>query len=159
MVDVMDEQSDPEDLAKLFAFWRRLHDFFWLGLAGLIVGGGGIAWYVKGNSAYFYAGLFYSFIPLMGFFYYHFILFNRRRDPIETQKRVVNLYHQHQANARASAVVNGSILLIASPILIIVGMGAGAQYGIAGVIIGGIAGSIWLVGGILLLAWWRRTRQ
>lgn len=124
----------------------------------IVVAGGGIAWYVTRNIAYFYSGVFYAFIPLSGLIYFHFVLFNRRRNPLETQRRVENILHQNQTNARAVALVNGSLLLLASPLLIVVGVIAGAEYGIAGAIIGGVIGSIWLAGGILLVNWRRRRR-
>lgn len=58
------------------------------------------------------------------------------------------------------ALVNGSMLVVSSPVIIIISIAAGAEeYGILGAIMGGVAGSVWLVGGLLGIAWWRRSRR
>ncbi len=155
----MDTSHDPEQLAKCHAHWRRVYDRVWLALALILVLGGAVVWSFTRNIDHLYSGLFYAIFPFIGLLYNHFILLNPRRDPLKTQQRLEDLNRKQQKNARTVALVNGSMLLIASPILIIIGVAAGAEYGVGGAIIGGIVGSVWLVGGLAAIAWWRRSRQ
>jgi hypothetical protein len=154
----MSTTQNPEEVRKCHARWRRIADHMWLGLTLLLAVGGAIVWLSTGNIQHLYSGLFYATVPLIGLLHNHFILLNPRRDSLETQQRLEYLHQRQREGARTVAVVNGAILLIASPVLIIVGVCAGAQYGVMGEVIGGIIGSVWLVGGLVLVAWGQRSR-
>jgi len=155
----MDSSPDPEPLAKGHDNVRRLSDRIWLGLILIIAVGCVIAWLVSGEIENLYGGLFYAAFPLMGLIYTHFFLLNPRRDPVETQQQLVELQEKQQRNARKVALFNGSMLLIASPILILFGITAGLKYGIVSALFGGLAGSVCLVAGLLAIVWARRSRR
>ena len=152
----MDTSHDPQQLAKCHAHWRRVYNRIWLALTLMPAVGGVIVWSFTRNIEHLYSGLFVAIFPLIGLLYNHFVLLNPRRDPLTTQQRLEDLYEKQQINARTVALVNGLMLLIASPVLVIFGVSAGAEYGIVGMVIGGMIGSIGCVGGLLCIAWSRR---
>jgi hypothetical protein len=89
----------------------------------------------------------------------HFFLFNPKRDPLETQRRLEKTAEKQQKNVRTVALVNGTLLVIASPLFILIGISAGAEYGVIGALVGGAVGSVWLLGGLFSIACWRRSRR
>ncbi len=149
----MDNSPDPEQLAKLHAYWRRRYNRVWLALTLISAGLGVVVWCFTRNVEHLYSGLFYAFFPFIGLIYNHFFLFNPQRNSIETQRRMEKLYYKQQKSARTVALINGSMLLIASPLLVVVGMCAGWEYGFVGVVIGGIAGAVGFVGGMFAIGW------
>lgn len=155
----MNTSQAPERLAQQHAYWRRVYDRVWIALTLIFVVGGTAVWFFTRNLDHLYSGLFYGIFPFIGLLYNHFVLFNPRRDPLRTQQRLEELDRKQRKNARSVALVNGSMLLIASPILIVMGVAAGAEYGIGGAVIGAMAGMVWLVGGLAAIAWWRRSRR
>ena len=152
----MNDLSDLKQSRRSIAVMRRVCDGIWLGLSLAIGSIGGIAWLFTRNPECIYAGLFYGAFPLIGFVYFHFVLLNPRRDPAETQQRLVELQHKQQKNARTVAVVNGGIIACFSPFVLIIGVAAGAQHGVLGVLAGVLMGAVCLTVGLLGIAWGRR---
>lgn len=155
----MTASPSPGEPRKCHAHWRRVYDRVWLALTAVLTIGGTIVWAFTQDIEHFYSGLFLAIFPFVGLLYNHFFLYNPRRDPVKTQQRLENLAQKQQRNVQTVSLVNGTILLIASPLGIIIGIAAGSEYGIPGAIIGGIIGSVWLAGGLLLIAYWRRLRH
>jgi hypothetical protein len=155
----MNEPHDPEHLAKIHSHSRRVLNRLWFALAFILAVGGTIVWAITGNREHLYSGLFLAVFPLIGLVYNHFFLYNPRRDPVKTQRRLEELAKKQERNVRRVSLVNGTILLIASPLFILIGISAGAEYGVVGAVVGGVFGSVWLVGGILGFVWWRRSRN
>lgn len=155
----MTASPSPDDLRKCHAHWRRVYDRLRLATMFALAVGGAIVWALTWNIDHLYSGLFLAVFPLVGLLYNHFYLYNPRRDALKTQQRLEDLAKRQQRNTRTVALVNGTILLIASPLLIIIGVAAGSEYGMVGAVVGGIMGSVWLVGGLLGIAWWRRSRH
>jgi len=136
-----------------------MYDRLWLAVIAVLAIGGTIVWAFTRNIEHFYSALFLAIFPFMGLLYSHFFVYNPRRDPLKTQQRFVDLAEKQQRNVQTVSLVNGTILLIASPLGIIIGVSAGSEYGNAEAVVGGIIGSVWLVGGLLLIANWRRLRR
>ncbi|WP_153557483.1 hypothetical protein [Roseimaritima sediminicola] len=145
----MTASPSPEDLSKCHAHWRRVYNRLWLAVVAVLAVGGAIVWAFTRNIDHLYSALFLAVFPFVGQLYNHFYLFNPRHDPLKTQQRLEDLAEKQQKNVRTVSLVNGSILLIASPIFIVIGVAAGAEYGVVGAVVGGIIGSVWLVSGLL----------
>ncbi len=114
----MDMSRDLDRLAKCHAHWRRVGDRVWLALSLIVVLSGAVVWSFSRNMEHLYSGLFYSVFPFVGLLYNHFILFHPGRDPLKTQQKLEDLNRKHRKDARTVSHVNGSILLIASPVLL-----------------------------------------
>ncbi len=155
----MTASPSPDELRKCHAHWRRMYDRLWLVVIAVLAIGGTIVSAFTRNTEHFYSALFLAIFPFMGLLYNHFFLYNPRRDPLKTQQRLVDLAEKQQRNVRTVSLVNGTILLIASPLGIVIGVAAGSEYGMAGAVVGGIIGSVWLTAGLLLIAYWRRLRR
>jgi purine-cytosine permease-like protein len=155
----MTASPSPDELRKCHAYWRRVYDRLWLGVIAALAIGGTIVWAFTRNIEHFHSGLFLAIFPFVGLLNNHFFLYNPRRDPLKTQQRLVDLAEKQQRNVRTVSLVNGTILLIASPLGIVIGVAAGSEYGMAGAVVGGIIGSVWLTAGLLLIAYWRRLRR
>ncbi len=139
---------------------RRTCDRLWLAFSSIFAIGGAVTWFFTRNIDHFYGGLFYAVFPFIGLLHNHFILLNPRRDPLKTQQRLEDLNRKQHKNARTVALVNGSMLVLSSPVIIIIGIAAGAaEHGLLGAVMGGLVGSAWFIGGLLGIAWWRRARR
>jgi hypothetical protein len=155
----MDTYLDPEHLAKRHAESRRGWNRLYIAMALFYGVSGTIAWAFTQNIVYLFAGLFMAVFPLIYLFYNHFILFNPRQDPLETYRRLKARRQKRQQDKRTTALVNGSMLLIVSPLFIAIAVENRAEHGIGGVVAGGFISLMSLVSGLLMIAWWRRSRR
>lgn len=154
----MDNSPDSQELAKGHAYWRRKSDRIWLVLTLLIAGAGAIAWLCTGNVDHFYWGLFFTVSPLSGFLYTHYIPLNPRRDPVETERRLEVANRKMQKRRRSVALINGAMIVIASPVLFVIGVGKGLEQGIGSAILGGSLGLLFLICGLAAIVWGWRSR-
>ncbi len=155
----MDTYPDPEQLAKRHAESRRGRNRLYIAMILFYGMSGTIAWSFTQNIVYLFTGLIMAVFPLIYLFYNYFILFNPRRDPLETYRRLKDRRQKRQKNARTVALVNGSMLLIVSPLFIAIAVENRAEHGIGGVVAGSFISSIFFVSGLCMVAWWRRSRR
>lgn len=147
-------KQDREALAKYFAYKRRFYNRIWLGMAVVFALAGAIVWLFTGNIENLYGGIFYTIFPLLGWFQNHFIHFNPRRDPIETNQRLKLIDAKIRKSVRSSSFANGVLLMATSPIFFVLGIGSGgAEYGVAGAILGGLFGLLWFAAGLAGVMW------
>ena len=151
------DEYDADRLAAIHSFWRKRHGRIWLAAAALVAIAFLAAWLATDNRDYLYSAIFFPFIPLSGYVYWCFFLLNPRREPEVTQQKMVELERQQQRNARTVAKVNGTILLLASPIFLL--LAAGTSYeslGWPGAVLGLIAVGVCFIAGPLAMIRWAR---
>lgn len=155
----METDLDPEHLAKRHAESRRGRNRICIAMILFYGIGCTIGWAFTQNIVYLFTGLFMAVFPLIAILYNHFIRFNPRRDPLETYRRLKDRRLKRQQDKRTTALVNGSLLLIVSPLFIVIAVENRDEHGIGGVVACGFISLIFLVSGLLMIAWWRRSRR
>lgn len=152
-------EPDPESLARTIARSRRIYDRVWIAFTLVFVLAGAIVWLFTRNIEHLLGGLFYGAFPLIGLVYNHFFLFNPWRDPAATKEHLENVAAKQQKNACTVGYVNGTIIILFSPIFFFLGIATGdAEHGILGAILGGLAGVASFVFGLSMVLWARRRK-
>jgi hypothetical protein len=156
-----DDKPNPSELAALHATMRRRCGCVWLALFLMLTTGLLALWLATGNRDYLYSACFYPLVPLWGFIYFHFFLFRPKHDPVAVQHRLEQLHADHLRNVRKVALVNGALLLVASPCIVFLAMGGGyEEYGILGAALAAIVGlTVFVALPLAMIAWARRSQS
>lgn len=155
----MEAPTESKQLARSHAFWRRVSAIALIGFSLLLVVGCSVVAWFTGNVNDFYGGLFYGLFPLLTLIYVNFYLLNPWRDPQLTQRRLEVVQRKQSKNAATSAIWNGWMMLAASPVLLLIFVGKGAEEGVWQMIAGGLAALLFGGAGVVSIRWGRRMRR
>jgi hypothetical protein len=147
-------EQDVEQLALLQLRQRRVYDRIWTVLTAICILGGGVAWLITRQFEHFGWGLFFAIFTVIGLVYNHWFLF--RKDPIETQKLQETLLVKHRSSARRIGFVNGTIMMLFSPVILCVAVGNAASF--LESLLGVLAAVCLFSGGLTYFLWAKRTR-
>lgn len=155
----MTTPTEDEQFAASLSVARRISAWI-LGSASLLLFlACAILSYFTGNPSDFYGGIFYAVFPLITLGYLNFYLMRPGRDPQKTKEMMARLEKKQRKNAATTSTWNGWILTVASPFLLIVGVGTGLEEGIWPAIAGGLAAVLMGAVGILMIRWGRGKRR
>lgn len=155
----METPTESKQLARSYAFWRRVSAIVLIGFSLLLVVGCSVLAWFTGEVNDFYGGLFYGLFPLLTLIYIHFYLLNPWRDPQATQRRLEVVQRKQNRNAASVAIWNGWMMLAASPVLLLKLAGKGAEEGVWQMVAGGVVALLFGGAGVAGIRWGRHRRR